>query len=95
MVGAVAVEIAVPISVPVAVSVAIQALIFAAVKALLLMHHSVRILIQFFPDFRMLLKVLLQINVVSHELLAIHQRRIFAKLFSELGMSVEKAIKRR
>jgi hypothetical protein len=73
--------------------VAIASLVFAPVKALFLPHESIRILADFFPDFRMLLQIFLQRAVIFDKLLVIRQRRILAQLFCDFGMAVEKAVK--
>src|SRR6202042_2650960 len=73
--------------------VAITTLVFAAVKALLLMHEGIRILAEFFADFRMLLQVLLQLAVLLNKLFVVHQRRIPPHLFGDLWVAVEKAVK--
>ena len=75
-------------------AVAIPIAIFAPVIALLLMHHGVRILIEIFPDFGMILQVALKIRVSFDELPFVHQRGILANLLGELRMAVEESIER-
>src|SRR3984885_6598674 len=73
--------------------VSITTLVFPGVKALLLMHEGIRILAEFFADFRMLLPVLLQLAVLLNKPLVVHQRRILPHLFGDLWVAVEKAVK--
>jgi len=67
----------------------------AAVKALLLAHESVGVLVEFFAELGMPLQVLLQRGVAFDELLVVDQRRIFAQLLSEVGLAVEEAVETR
>src|ERR1700723_3189392 len=72
--------------------VSITTLILALVETLLLMHEGIRILAEFFADFRMLLQVLFQLAVLVNKLFVVHQRRIFPHLFGDLWVTVEKAV---
>src|SRR5580700_4395659 len=70
----------------------ITTLVFAAVKALLLVHEGIRILLVLLANSRMIGQELLQIRVALHELLVVYQRWIFAQLLRNLRMAVHKMV---
>src|ERR1700727_594005 len=70
----------------------ITTLVFAAVKALLLVHEGIRILLVLLANSRMIGQELLQIGVALHKLLVVYQRWIFAQLLRNLRMAVHKMV---
>src|ERR1700727_2583598 len=70
----------------------ITTLVFAAVKALLLVHEGIRILLVLLANSRMIGQEPLQIRVALHELLVVYQRWIFAQLLRNLRMAVHKMV---
>src|SRR6202041_2919889 len=72
--------------------VSITALVFAAVKALLLMHKRVRIFLVLLANSRMIGQELLQIRVALHKVFVVYERWILLQLLSNLGMAVHKMV---
>src|ERR1700693_2736978 len=69
--------------------------IFAPVKALLLIHHPIRILRQAFAHFGMVLEIVLQISVTLQEFLIVDESWILTNLLRQIRMIVEKLIEGR
>src|ERR1700722_16275688 len=63
-------------------------IVLAAIEALLLVHESIGILADLLTNFRMLLQILLQLGMLFDKPLVVYQRRILAKLFGHLGVTV-------
>ncbi len=75
----------------VAVAIAVT-IVLAPIKALFLPHEGVRVFPDLFPNFRMLLQILLQRGMLFDELFVVHQRRIPVNLFGDLGMTIHELI---
>src|SRR6516164_3278677 len=69
--------------------------VLTLLETLLLLHEGSRIRLELLANFRVLLQILLQCRMALHEMLVVHERRIFVQLLGDFRMAIQESVRSR